>query len=191
MVILGLVMSTATCGTGGGDTSTGSRDGEPADGSVDERAGTTTSIVEVRPTSSDEEAPDWVGEVVNLHDLEAGTCFNIYSWIRDNRQVAIDTLVPCRGPHQHEIYLRTAHPARPNAPWPGDQEMEAYARAECYAAFAGFVGLIYELSELELGYLTPSRADFEHDRAVFRNIHCFVHRADGSELVGTAAGSRL
>ena len=191
MVILGLVVSTAACGTGGGDPSTGSRDGEPADGSVDERAGTTMSIVEVRPTLSDEEAPDWVGEVVNLHDLEAGTCFNSYSWIRDDRQVAIDTLVPCRGPHQHEIYLRTAHPARPSAPWPGDREMKAYAQAGCYAAFAGFVGLIYELSELELGYLTPSRADFEHDRAVFRNIHCFVHRADGSELVGTAAGSRL
>ena len=69
--------------------------------------------------------------------------------------------------------------------------MEAYARAECYAAFADFVGIIFELSELELGYLTPSRTDFEHDRAVFRGIHCFVHRPDGTDLVGTAAGSRL
>ena len=102
-----------------------------------------------------------------------------------------DTRVPCGGPHQHEIYLRTTHPARPGAPWPGDREMEAYARAECYAAFAGFVGIIFELSELELGYLTPSRTDFEHDRAVFRGIHCFVHRPAGADLVGTAAGSRL
>ncbi len=179
----------AACG-GGDATSTSARGGGPAGESGAGRSGT-TSIVEVRPTRADDEIPDWVGEVVNLHDLEAGTCFNSYSWVQNDRQIAIDTRVPCLGPHQHEIYLRTAHPARPGAPWPGDREMEAYARAGCYAAFAGFVGIIFELSELELGYLTPSRTDFEHDRAVFRNIHCFVHRADGTELVGTAAGSRL
>ena len=190
-MLLGLMLLAAACGGGGDSALTGSRGGSPANEAGDGRTGATTSIVEVRPTQPDAEIPDWVGEVVNLHDLEAGTCFNSYSWVQDDRQIAIDTRVPCSGPHQHEIYLRTAHPARPGAPWPGDREMEAYARAECYAAFAGFVGLIFELSELELGYLTPSRTDFEHDRAVFRNIHCFVHRSDGTELVGTAAGSRL
>jgi hypothetical protein len=185
------ILVAAACGGGDDSTLTGSRGGGPADETGDGRIGATTSIVEVRPTQPDAEIPDWVGEVVNLHDLDAGTCFNNYSWVQDDRQISIDTRVPCPGPHQHEIYLRTAHPARPGAPWPGDREMEAYARAECYAAFAGFVGLIFELSELELGYLTPSRTDFEHDRAVFRNIHCFVHRSDGTELVGTAAGSRL
>ena len=190
-VLLGLMLLAAACGGGGDSALTGSRGGSPANEAGDGRTGATTSIVEVRPTQPDAEIPDWVGEVVNLHDLEAGTCFNSYSWVQDDRQIAIDTRVPCPGPHQHEIYLRTAHPARAGAPWPGDREMEAYARAECYAAFAGFVGLIFELSELELGYLTPSRTDFEHDRAVFRNIHCFVHRSDGTEMVGTAAGSRL
>jgi hypothetical protein len=185
------ILVAAACGGGDDSTLTGSRGGGPADETGDGRIGATTSIVEVRPTQPDAEIPDWVGEVVNLHDLKAGTCFNSYSWVQADRQISIDTRVPCPGPHQHEIYLRTAHPARPGAPWPGDREMEAYARAECYAAFAGFVGLIFELSELELGYLTPSRTDFEHDRAVFRNIHCFVHRSDGTELVGTAAGSRL
>mgnify|MGYP005643083839 FL=1 len=187
----GLILLAAACGGGDDSTLTGSRGSGPAGEAGNGRTGATSSIVEVRPTQPDAEIPDWVGEVVNLHDLEAGTCFNSYSWVQDDRQIAIDTRVPCPGPHQHEIYLRTAHPARPGAPWPGDREMEAYARAECYAAFAGFVGLIFELSELELGYLTPSRTDFEHDRAVFRNIHCFVHRSDGTEMVGTAAGSRL
>ena len=190
-VLPGLVLLAAACGGGDDSTLTGSRGGGPAGEAGNGRTGATSSIVEVRPTQPDAEIPDWVGEVVNLHDLEAGTCFNSYSWVQDDRQIAIDTRVPCPGPHQHEIYLRTAHPARAGAPWPGDREMEAYARAECYAAFAGFVGLIFELSELELGYLTPSRTDFEHDRAVFRNIHCFVHRSDGTEMVGTAAGSRL
>ncbi len=150
----------------------------------------TTSIVEVRPTLADEGIPNWVGDVVNLHDLEDGACFNRYSWVQDDRHVELDTRVPCGGPHQHEVYLRTEHPARAGAPWPGDREMEAFARAQCYGAFAGFVGEIYELSELELGYLTPSRTDFEHEDARFRGIHCYLLRDDGEEMVGSARDSR-
>jgi len=150
----------------------------------------TTSIVEVRPTLADEGIPNWVGDVVNLHDLEDGVCFNRYSWVQDDRHVELDTRVPCGGPHQHEVYLRTEHPARAGAPWPGDREMEAFARAQCYGAFADFVGEIYELSELELGYLTPSRTDFEHEDARFRGIHCYLLRNDGEEMVGSARDSR-
>ena len=68
--------------------------------------------------------------------------------------------------------------------------MEAFARAKCYGAFADFVGEIYELSELVLGYLTPSRTDFEHEDARFRGIHCYLHRDDGEEMVGSARDSR-
>ena len=150
----------------------------------------TTSIVEVRPTLADEGIPNWVGDVVNLHNLEDGACFNRYSWVQDDRHVELDTRVPCGGPHQHEVYLRTEHPARAGAPWPGDREMEAFARAQCYGAFADFVGEIYELSELELGYLTPSRTDFEHEDARFRGIHCYLLRDDGEEMVGSARDSR-
>ena len=150
----------------------------------------TTSIVEVRPTLADEGIPNWVGDVVNLHDLEDGVCFNRYSWVQDDRHVELDTRVPCGGPHQHEVYLRTEHPARAGAPWPGDREMGAFARAQCYGAFADFVGEIYELSELELGYLTPSRTDFEHEDARFRGIHCYLLRDDGEEMVGSARDSR-
>ena len=150
----------------------------------------TTSIVEVRPTLADEDIPNWVGDVVNLHDLEDGACFNRYSWVQDDRHVELDTRVPCGGPHQHEVYLRTEHPARAGAPWPGDREMEAFARAQCYGAFADFVGEIYELSELELDYLTPSRTNFEHEDARFRGIHCYLLRDDGEEMVGSARDSR-
>jgi hypothetical protein len=150
----------------------------------------TTSILETRPTLADEGIPNWVGEVVNLHDVEEGSCFNRYSWVQEDRQVELDTRVPCIGPHQHEVYLRTEHPARAGAPWPGDREMEAFARTQCYGAFADFVGEIYELSELELGYLTPTRADFEHEQARFRGIHCYVQRGDGEEMVGSARDSR-
>ena len=150
----------------------------------------TTSLVETRPILPNESAPDWTGAVVNLHDLVAGDCFNRYSWSNDERLIEIDTKVDCSGPHQSEIYLRTEHPAQAGAPWPGDREMDAFATAECYGAFASFVGEIYELSELELGFLTPPRTNFEDEVARFRGVHCYVYLEDDTELVGTARGSK-
>jgi len=149
----------------------------------------TTTMVQVRPTLAEEDAPDWIGEVVNLHDLAGDACFNQYSWVQGDRLVEIDTLVPCEGPHQFEIYHLALHPARRGAPWPGDREMDAFATAECYNAFSDFVGTIYELSELELGFLVPRRTDFEHEKAQFRGVHCFVSEGDGSEMIGSARGS--
>jgi hypothetical protein len=68
--------------------------------------------------------------------------------------------------------------------------MDAFATAECYGAFSDFVDEIYELSELELGFLTPSRTNFEDDVARFRGVHCYVHLGGDAELVGTAGGSK-
>ncbi|HJP24593.1 MAG TPA: hypothetical protein QGG16_04635, partial [Acidimicrobiales bacterium] len=68
-VLSGLMLLAAACGGGDDSTLTGSRGGGPADEAGNGRTAT-TSIVEVRPTQPDAGIPDWVGEVVNLHDLE-------------------------------------------------------------------------------------------------------------------------
>ena len=52
------------------------------------------------------------------------------------------------------------------------------------------MGEIYELSELELGFLTPPRTNFEDEVARFRGVHCYVYLEDDTELVGTARGSK-
>ena len=162
--------------------------GEPTD-RPSASSSPTTTMVETRPSLTEEEAPDWIGEVVNLHDLANEACFNRYSWVQDERLVEIDTLVPCDGPHQFEIYHLAQHPARRGAPWPGDREMDAFATAECYNAFRGFVGTIYELSEFVLGFLVPRQTDFEHDVAQFRGVHCYVFNPDGTEMFDSARGS--
>ncbi len=149
----------------------------------------TTTAVETLPSLADEVAPDWFGEPVNLHDLTAGDCFNRYAWSNGERLIELDTKVPCDVPHQNEIYLHVQHPARTGAPWPGDEEMAAFAVSQCYDAFEDFVGVIYEVSELELGYLTPNRANFEHEKAQFRGVHCYVYDQDGEDLFGSAHGS--
>ena len=149
----------------------------------------TTSAVEVKPTVTTQSTPDWIGEVVNVHNLAAGDCFNHYSWTNDERLVEIDTKVSCEGPHQHEIFSRIEHPAGPGAPWPGDQEMQAFATSVCYDEFLDFVEEIYELSKFKLGFLTPNRTNFEDPKARFRGIHCYVY-VQGEELIGTARGSK-
>ena len=150
----------------------------------------TTSSVEVRPTVTSKSAPDWIGEVVNVHNLKISDCFNHYSWTSTERLVEIDTRVPCTGPHQHEIYFHIEHPATAGAPWPGEQEMQAFAVSVCYEEFFDFIGQIYELSKLELGFLIPNRTNFEDDIARFRGVHCYIKRNDGKELIGSARGSK-
>ena len=149
----------------------------------------TTSAVEVKPTVTSQPTPDWIGEVVNVHNLAAGDCFNQYSWTNAERLVEIDTKVSCEYPHQHEIFSRIEHPAGSGAPWPGDQEMQAFATSVCYDGFEDFIGEIYELSELKLGFLTPNRTNFEDSKARFRGVHCYVYKS-GEELIGTVRGSK-
>ncbi|MBO30899.1 MAG: hypothetical protein CL439_05750 [Acidimicrobiaceae bacterium] len=148
-----------------------------------------TTIIETRPSLVDEDAPDWFGEPVNLHDLDQGDCFNMYAWVSNDRHIELNTHVPCNGPHQFEIYRLVQHPARNGAVWPGDEEMTAFAVSQCYESFEEFVGIIYELSELEINYLTPNRTNFEHEIAQFRGVHCYLFQDDGSELLGSAKQS--
>jgi len=148
-----------------------------------------TTAIETRPSLADEVAPDWHGVPVNLHDLAEGDCFNMYAWVNNDRHIEINTHVPCDSPHQFEIYRLVQHPARNGAVWPGNEEMAAFAVSQCYESFEDFVGVIYELSELEINYLTPNRTNFEHEVAQFRGVHCYLFHDDGSELLGSAEQS--
>ena len=148
-----------------------------------------TTLIQTKPTMPNESAPDWIGEVVNVHDLAEGDCFNQYSWTSNDRLIEIDTKVSCNGPHQKEIYKRLEHPASTGALWPGNQEMTNYATINCYQAFEKFVGRIYELSEFEIGFLTPNQTNFEDDVGQFRGIHCYLYVRNNKEVVGSAKSS--
>ncbi len=95
-------------------------------------------------------------------------------------------LIDCSLPHDNEVYLAAEMPDAIGAPWPGDDAVRSFADQACLDAFEPFVGLQYELSELELGYLTPTEATwFIPDRRVL----CFVFHREGTKLEGSAAGS--
>lgn len=129
------------------------------------------------------------GDPINIYDVDPGDCFNEFSFVDNGRAVNVVVREPCNQPHQREVYHYAEHPAPFGVPFPGDQEMRAYATGLCYEAFEPFVGQLYELSELDIGTIIPTQLNFEDRNARYRGIHCYVERTDGEELTGTVAGS--
>lgn len=97
------------------------------------------------------------------------------------------TLQPCSEEHDFEAIAALDHPASDDADYPGRDALRSYADEECTTRFAAYVGLPYEESELRIGYIVPSRDDWE-DLDV-RRIVCSVSNGDGGPLVGTVRNS--
>ena len=103
----------------------------------------------------------------------------------------ITTRVPCEESHQREVYATLTHPAPFGEPWPGEDALQRYGLRLCYQNFAGFAGIIYELSELGIGVLTPPKLNWEDERARYRGITCYAARNDGRPLVGSMRGKAV
>jgi len=127
------------------------------------------------------------GDPVNQFTFVPGDCFNRYEVGTD----VITTKVPCEGPHQREVYSTVNHPAPFGEPWPGDEALQRYGSRLCYQSFETFVGVIYELSELGIGVLTPPRVNWEDARARYRGITCYLTRNDSRLLVGSMRGKAV
>jgi hypothetical protein len=125
------------------------------------------------------------GEPLNRYTLALGDCFNTYVVGTD----AITTKVGCEVPHRHEVFATHVHPAPFGDPWPGDEALQQYAVRLCYAQFAAFAGVIYELSRLTIGAVTPPRANWEDPKARYRGIQCHVSGPSDELLVGSMRGT--
>lgn len=127
-----------------------------------------------------------LGEPLNRYTLALGDCFNTYVVGTE----AITTKVPCDGPHRHEVFATHVHPARFGDPWPGDEALQRYAIRLCYADFEAFTGVIYELSRLSIGALTPPKANWDDARARYRGIQCYVTGPADEPLTGSMRGAK-
>lgn len=61
--------------------------------------------------------------------------------------------LPCELPHQYEV-IAVVDPGLPKGA--SDEALVAAAKTKCPAAFATFVGIAYQDSELEVGWVLPS-----------------------------------
>ncbi len=122
----------------------------------------------------------------SVFSLEVGDCFNDPNTTA--LQVAEVDAVPCAEPHDNEVYAVADHPAGDDDPYPGVRALDTYGWDYCLGEFAGYVGISYEDSRLEVSYLQPSTDSWEDDDD--REIVCFLYDFDLRRLRGSMQGSR-
>lgn len=117
------------------------------------------------------------GETISVFDLEVGQCLTL-----DHRAEELDQvgLVSCAQPHTAEVYAVIDHTAPIGAPFPGEEEVSSFADEECLVAFAGYVGVRYEASEIYSTSLFPTAESWSSSGD--REVVCLLVTGDGSPL---------
>jgi hypothetical protein len=95
-------------------------------------------------------------------------------------------LVPCEGPHQHEVYLVIDHPSSKDDPYPGEQTLAAYADDRCIKAFEPYVGNRYQQSTLDYGIVHPTAGSWKDGD---RQVACLLHDIDFALVAGSMRAS--
>jgi hypothetical protein len=152
-----------------------------------------TEVSDDRGTADRIEVSDEVpaeGREIPISTLRVGDCLNVLTRLVppvEGASVAQtpETVlqVPCEGPHEQEVYhlFQLA-----DGPFPGDEQVQAFAVEQCSAQFQNYVGVAPEESELEFFYVFPGQSTWDQG---FREGGCsLLHRA-GLDLTGSMAGS--
>ena len=92
--------------------------------------------------------------------------------------------IPCAQPHDAEVYDLYA---MAGTSYPGETAIEDIALERCLTSFDPFVGIAYEISELEVYWLQPTEDSWQE--LDDREIVCMVIALDGSKLTGSMRGS--
>ncbi len=160
-------------------------------------ATTTTAPTTVAPTETvTTEAPLAEGRELFVYNPEPGQCFDLRSAdggtrlaLRANATRVGDgevvVLVDCTQPHQYEVIAVLDVPFASG--WPGDTELVATSKRLCPDSYATFVGLAYEVSVLEMGWILPNPEEWDRGR---RQIACVVFDPAGPMTATAQASAR-
>jgi hypothetical protein len=122
----------------------------------------------------------------NVFDLAVGDCFDDGDLaLGDVEEVGDVPMVECSEPHDNEVY---AVVTVDGDTFPGESAIQAQADEICLAAFDPFVGLDYQSSALDFGWLVPTADTWE---AGDRVVACFIYRMDLAKITGTLEGSGI
>ena len=158
--------------------------GGPEDSLLDDVFVAPTAEPDLLPTEEDLR-DRFEGTVTEPFDLLVGTCFNQYTYLdRNDLPAQLTTAIGCTRPHNAQVYAILIHDAPRGAPYPGEEAVDSWGQSRCYEQFVPFVGLAYELSQLDIGMITPSRTDWEGNEQR-RRISCYVHSYQGLLIIGT------
>jgi hypothetical protein len=122
----------------------------------------------------------------SVFDLAIGDCFDDGDMsVGDVDEIGHVPMVECAEPHDNEVY---AVVTVDGDVFPGEIAIQSRADQVCHEAFEGFVGLDYQTSTLDFGWLVPTADTWA---AGDRVVACFVYRMDFEKVTGTLEGTRI
>ena len=133
------------------------------------------------PTGREDPSTIEGAEMVPFEELEVGDCLPLVEYTDDD--VIFDLpVVPCEQPHTDEIYLIFDVE---DGEFPGDDALGVTASDGCLAAFESYVGVSYDVSELDYYYYQPTKSSWNH--ASDRTVQCILFSYE--EVTGTLKGA--
>ena len=121
----------------------------------------------------------------NVFELAVGDCFDDGDMVLGELEVGDVPLVVCSAPHDNEVYAVVTVDGEM---FPGEEAIQSQADEVCFDAFDPFVGLDYESSALDFGWLIPTADSWEMGDRI---VACFVYRYDLAKVSGTLEGSSI
>lgn len=171
-------MALSAAGCGGGD--------ETADGSTVTTAAGAEGGLATGPTAPADGGEVVVGTPVGLNTLTVGICYDDPAAdAAPETEVGSVNVLPCDQEHDSEVFHVGVLDA---GDFPGDENVQADVVAACVERFAGFVGLAYEDSQLEISYFYPGQSAWDADD---RSYICSVFDLAGEKLQGSMANTGI
>jgi hypothetical protein len=174
-----LVATAAGCSSGG--------DGEQV-------GDTTTVVTEPTTTTSTTEAPAEDGQAVYVYTPSQGDCFDRRRLEPEQGGPMVVLLLDCELPHSFEVFATiefddtALRPPSGSSPgYPGQDALAADARLRCPPLFAQWVGMPYELSELEMSWVVPDGDSWANGNRV---IGCTIFDPFTERLTGSTRDSQ-
>jgi hypothetical protein len=117
----------------------------------------------------------------NVFDLEVGDCIELPD--SDAEEVVRVQTLDCDEPHGAQVFAVGELPGG-DEPYPGVDEVQAMIETQCRPAFAEYVGIDFELSELSVTTIYPQAGDWDETQ----QFVCIAFDPDG-DLTGSIAGT--
>ena len=140
-----------------------------------------TAVVACGSEPDEEPGPSAESGDVDVFDLDVGDCL---ADLKDATEWSSIEASPCSEPHSDEIYAKGEIPDSDE--YPGKQAIETAAQDICLSHYEAFVGLPYDDSVLDIGYLAPTEDSWaEGDRTVLCTIFDPLQ-----EVIGSLRGAK-
>ncbi len=111
--------------------------------------------------------------------LDVGTCFDDPETLEQVEDVPI---VDCAEPHDNEVF---ANVDLTGGDYPGQEQVENRATQICHDNFSDYVGIAYERSIYDIGWLFPTAETWAVGD---REVICFAYDVNFEKITGSING---